>query len=160
MQDDFPTGRRWHDLGGEAWGAIDRASHDFALWEKRVDALVILCGNKGLFTVDGLRRALEDMGPQAFEELGYYDRWVQACAQNLIECGVFSVDELNAKMAEVAGRGGGSTGGSANGAASAPWEATGASSPETSVGESLELERITSVKSGAFITTSTWLAAI
>ena len=36
--------------------------HDFALWEKRVDALMVLCSSKGHFTVDGLRRALEDMG--------------------------------------------------------------------------------------------------
>jgi hypothetical protein len=105
MQDDFQTGRRWHDMGGTAGGQIDPAGHDFALWEKRVDALVILCGTKGLFTVDGLRRALEDMGPQAFEELGYYDRWVQACAENLIGCGTITVEELRAKMEEVAARG-------------------------------------------------------
>ncbi|MBK0399090.1 nitrile hydratase subunit beta [Limibaculum sp. M0105] len=92
-------------MGGLPGGSIDRAQHDFALWEKRVDALVILCGNKGLFSVDGLRRALEDMGPQAFEELTYYERWVSACAQNLVECGVITLDELNARMNEVAARG-------------------------------------------------------
>lgn len=105
MHDDHDTGRRWHDMGGLPGPVIDPAEHDFALWEKRVDALVILCGNKGLFTVDGLRRALEDMGPDAFEKLGYYDRWVQACAQNLIECGAITVEELRARMEAVAARG-------------------------------------------------------
>ncbi|MCL5776473.1 nitrile hydratase subunit beta [Limibaculum sp. FT325] len=105
MQDDFDTGRRWHDMGGLPAGGIDRAGHDFALWEKRVDALVILCGVKGLFSVDGLRRALEDMGPQAFEERTYYERWVQACAQNLVECGAITLEELNARMAEIVARG-------------------------------------------------------
>lgn len=105
MQDDFDTGRRWHDMGGLAAGGIDRAGHDFALWEKRVDALVILCGQKGLFSVDGLRRALEDMGPQAFEDLTYYERWVQACAQNLVECGTITLADLNARMTAIAARG-------------------------------------------------------
>ena len=46
-----------------------REEHDYALWEKRVDALMVLCGRKGHFTVHGLRRALEDMGEDAFETM-------------------------------------------------------------------------------------------
>ncbi len=79
--------------------------HDFALWEKRVDALMVLCGQKGLFTVDGLRRALEDMGEEAFEKYSYYERWIAAVNQNLIEAGVYSIEELAARMDEVAARG-------------------------------------------------------
>ena len=59
-------------------GAIDRDEHDYALWEKRVDALMVLASSKGYFTVDGLRRVLEDMGPNAFETQTYYERWVQS----------------------------------------------------------------------------------
>lgn len=99
------TGRRWHDMGGTGGGAIDASAHDHALWEKRVDALMVIASQKGHFTVDGLRRALEDMGPQAFETMTYYERWIAAVAQNLIEAGVFSVEELNARMEEVAARG-------------------------------------------------------
>ncbi|MEM1346396.1 MAG: ScnB-like protein [Pseudomonadota bacterium] len=98
-------GKRWHDMGGEAAGPAPGPEHDFALWEKRVDALVILAQARGVFTVDGLRRALEDMGPDAFERMSYYERWVAALAQNLIERNVFSVAELNARMAEIAARG-------------------------------------------------------
>ena len=105
MSDDFESGRRWHDMGGQPAGPIERGEHDFALWEKRVDALVILCGNKGLFSVDGLRRALEDLGADAFEKLGYYDRWMAACVENLVERDVFTLAELNARMEEVASRG-------------------------------------------------------
>ena len=86
-------------------GAIDWAQHDFALWEKRVDALMVLASARGHFTVDGLRRALEDMGPEAFERFSYYERWVQAVAQNLVEAGVVTVEELRAKTEEVAARG-------------------------------------------------------
>ena len=92
-------------MGGRDAGPVSRGEHDFQLWEKRVDALMVLASGKGLFTVDGLRRALEEMGPEAFETMTYYERWVAAVARNLIDAGVFTVDELNARMAEVAARG-------------------------------------------------------
>jgi len=113
--DDPETGRRWHDMGGDAAGPAPGPDHDFALWEKRVDALVQIAQAKGVFTVDGLRRALEDMGPDAFETMTYYERWVAALAQNLIEHGVVTVAELDARMAQVAARG--ETYGDAQGAA-------------------------------------------
>ncbi len=91
--------------GREALGPAPGPEHDYALWEKRVDALVVLSSAKGLFTVDGLRRALEDMGPDAFETMSYYERWIAATAQNLIEAGAFTVAELDARMAEIARRG-------------------------------------------------------
>lgn len=92
-------------MGGTAGGPAPGPEHDYALWEKRVDALLVLCTKKGLFTVDGLRRALEDMGPRAFEDRTYYERWVEAVARNLVEAGVLTIAELNARMAEVAARG-------------------------------------------------------
>ncbi len=100
------TGRRWHDMGGDLAGPVPGDEHDFALWEKRVDALVILAGLKGIFTVDGLRRVLEDMGEEAFETMGYYERWVAALNQNMLEAGVYSVAELGARMECVKARGG------------------------------------------------------
>ena len=80
--------------------------HDFALWEKRIDALMVLCGQKGLFTVDGLRRALEDMGEDAFEKHSYYERWIAAVNQNLVEAGAYTLEELGERMQEIAARGG------------------------------------------------------
>lgn len=98
-------GRRWHDMGGDAAGPIPDAQHDFALWEKRVDALMVLCSGKGLFTVDGLRRVLEDMSPDSFETMTYYERWIASVNQNLIEAGAYSTAELAAKMLDVQQRG-------------------------------------------------------
>ena len=98
-------GRRWHDMGGQDAGVIDRDQHDFALWEKRVDALMILGQGRGHFTVDGLRRALEDMGEDAFETMTYYERWIAAINQNLIEAGVYSLEELGTKMQQIQARG-------------------------------------------------------
>ena len=98
-------GRRWHDMGGDPAGSIDREGHDYALWERRVDALMCLCSDKGLMNVDSLRRALEDLGPDAFETMTYYERWVAAVAQNMVEAGVVSQSELAARMEVVAARG-------------------------------------------------------
>ncbi len=98
-------GRRWHDMGGDDAGAIVPQDHDFALWEKRVDALQVIASTRGLFTVDGLRRALEDMGPDAFEKMSYYERWVAAVNQNLIEAGTYTLEELGTKMSEIRERG-------------------------------------------------------
>ena len=92
-------------MGGAPAGPVPNDEHDFAIWEKRVDALMILASARGHFTVDGLRRALEDMGEDAFETMTYYERWIASVNQNLIEAGVYSIDELGAKMEEVKGRG-------------------------------------------------------
>ncbi|WP_090207545.1 SH3-like domain-containing protein [Yoonia litorea] len=92
-------------MGGTAAGPVPDASHDFALWEKRVDALLVIASSEGHFTVDGLRRVLEDMGEEAFETMSYYERWISSVNQNLIEAGVYTTAELATKMTEVAARG-------------------------------------------------------
>lgn len=98
-------GKRWHDMGGTAAGPVPDDQHDFAIWEKRIDALMVIASSKGHFTVDGLRRVLEDMGEEAFETMTYYERWIASVNQNLIEAGVYSTAELAQRMTEVAGRG-------------------------------------------------------
>ena len=107
MTDNTTTfdGRRWHDMGGQAAGPVPADQHDFSLWEKRVDALMVIASSKGHFTVDGLRRVLEDMGPEAFETMTYYERWIASVNQNLLEAGVYTTAELAQRMSEVAARG-------------------------------------------------------
>lgn len=109
MNETRTAGRRWHDMGGSTpegpAGEIDRESHDYALWEKRVDALMVLATGKGIFTVDGLRRVLEDMPEEAFETQSYYERWIQSLTQNFMEAGVFTPGELGAKMKEIDAQG-------------------------------------------------------
>ena len=97
--------RRWHDMGGDLAGPVPDEEHDFALWEKRVDALVMLAQAAGLMNVDGLRRVLEDMGEEAFETMSYYERWVASLNQNLLEAGLYSVAELGERMDAVRARG-------------------------------------------------------
>ncbi len=98
--------RRHHDMGGLDAGPVARTEHDYAPWEKRVDAILRLLSSpkRGILQVDELRRAIEDLGPGAYDELSYYERWIAAIANLLIEKGVLTVDELGRRMAEVESR--------------------------------------------------------
>jgi hypothetical protein len=98
--------RRHHDMGGEPGGPVDRSDHDHAPWEKRVDALLRLLADRKrrIMTVDELRRGIEELGPGAYDQMSYYQRWMASIGENLLEKGVISVDELGRKMAEVEAR--------------------------------------------------------
>ena len=95
---DPPRGH--HDMGGLPAGAVDPAEHDYALWEKRVDALMVLLSHKDrrLITVDELRRNIESLGPEAYDKMSYYERWIYAITQTLLQRGVITVDELGRKI--------------------------------------------------------------
>ncbi len=98
--------RRPHDLGGLDLGPITKSEGDPAPWERRTDAIVRLLGDpdRQLLTVDQLRRGIEDLGPGAYEDYGYFERWVSSLTNILLEKGIFTVDELGRKMAEVEAR--------------------------------------------------------
>ena len=98
-------GKRWHDMGGDPAGKIDYEQHDFALWEKRVDALLVISSSAGLMNTDSLRRVLEDMGEETYENMSYYERWISSICQNMIEVGAFSTLELATKMEIIKSRG-------------------------------------------------------
>ncbi len=91
-------------MGGLPAGPVEAAEHDYALWEKRVDAMMILLSTRGLMTVDELRRNTESLGPDAYDRMTYYERWMHAVAQTMIQRGVVSIDELGRKIAAVEGR--------------------------------------------------------
>ena len=97
--------RSHHDMGGLPAGKVDRTEHDYADWERRVDAMAVLLGQKRRLTVDERRRAIETLTPQAYDQLGYYERWVLALGQTLIQRGVITSAELAKKMLEVEKRG-------------------------------------------------------
>jgi hypothetical protein len=98
--------RAHHDMGGLPAGRVEPIEHDYALWEKRVDALMMLLSHpsRQLLKVDELRRNIESLGAQAYDAMTYYERWMHAIGQTLIQRGVLSIDELGRKMAEVQAR--------------------------------------------------------
>ena len=102
-------GRGCHDIGGLPAGRVERAEHAHALWEKRVDALMVLLSNRErrVITVDELRRGIEQLGAEAYDAMSYYERWVAAITSTLLGKGVITADELGRRMAEVEARGDG-----------------------------------------------------
>jgi hypothetical protein len=96
--------RSHHDMGGLPAGRVEAVEHDYALWEKRVDAMVTLLSTRRLMTVDELRRNIEALGPEAYDRMTYYERWMHSVAQTMIQRSVVSLDELGRKIAEVEGR--------------------------------------------------------
>ena len=105
--------RSHHDMGGLPAGKVERKgideTHDYSLWERRVDAMAVLLqgikpGTRRLVTVDERRRAIEMLPPQAYDAMSYYERWVISLAETLIQRGILTSEELARKMVEVEGR--------------------------------------------------------
>lgn len=92
-----------HDVGGEPAGTIERTEHQNDFWEQRVDALMRALGalDPPLVRTDELRRAIEGIGAQAYDSMSYYERWIAAVTEVLLEKSVISVNELSAKIAEI-----------------------------------------------------------
>jgi len=98
-------GHGHHDMGGEPAGKVEPVEHDYADWERRVDALMVLCsgikGKRRLLTVDELRKNIEALPPADYDRLAYYEKWIASLTQTLIQRGVVTTAELARKMVEV-----------------------------------------------------------
>lgn len=99
-------GRASHDVGGLDFGPIDREEHDLALWEKRTDAMLRLMVGPGkrAFTVDGMRRVIEDYGQQEYDRTTYYEKWIRAVRNLVVEQDIVTREEIEARMAEIRAR--------------------------------------------------------
>jgi hypothetical protein len=90
-----------HDLGGQPAGPVDLAEHERTFFDQRVDAMMRLLAHPqhGHYTVDAMRRAIESLPRDDYSGLGYYERWLRAMRQLVVEKGLLSEDELNCKLA-------------------------------------------------------------
>ena len=94
-----------HDLGGLPAGPIDRDEHSLSNFELRVDALMMLMiGPFGAFRADALRRAIEEYNNDDYTHLAYYERWVRALRILLVEQGVLTAEQIDARMAAIRAR--------------------------------------------------------
>ena len=98
-----------HDLGGlllsEGEKTIDRQEHDFAYWERLVDGLIYVLGERGCpADTAALRRGIESLGPEDYVRLSYYERWAHSAATWCKELGLVTQEELDSKMEEIRAR--------------------------------------------------------
>jgi hypothetical protein len=96
-------GRAAHDVGGLEFGPIDRSEHDLALWEKRTDAMLVLLrgAQNAAFTVDAHRRMIESYGEQEYDRTTYYEKWMRAIRNLLVEQEILSREEIDARVEAV-----------------------------------------------------------
>lgn len=96
-------GRAVHDIGGLTLGPIDRSEHDLALWEKRTDAMLALLrdNKRRVLSVDAHRRMIESYGELEYDRITYYEKWIRAIRNLLVEQNVLTRDEIEARLAEV-----------------------------------------------------------
>lgn len=90
-----------HDLGGmHGFGPIEREVNEptfHAAWEARVLALQRLTVGQGYFNLDAFRYGIERMDPAHYLRSTYYERWLTTIEHNLIENGVLTPDEIDAR---------------------------------------------------------------
>src|SRR5436305_12569857 len=90
-----------HDLGGrQGFGSIRytlnaRAFHE--PWEVRVNSLYALAVRRGIFNMDEYRHAIERMEPRHYLTASYYERSLTSLATLLVEKGVVTREELEAR---------------------------------------------------------------
>ena len=88
-----------HDMGGSPGGPIDRSQHETEDWERLADAVTVALDRKGIKTTDEHRRAIESL--ENYRELGYYERWVAATEILLVEKGILTREEIDAREEEL-----------------------------------------------------------
>jgi hypothetical protein len=90
-----------HDVGGLEDGPIDKSTHELAFWEKQIDGLRGVIGAKGIVSSHENRRTVEQLGHDAYETLTYYERWTASLQRQMIDKGILTQDEIDAKVAQV-----------------------------------------------------------
>ncbi len=93
-----------HDIGGLEAGPVDTEAHATTFWEKQIDALNALMGQKGYRRTDENRRYIESLGEDVYNTLSYYERWTAGLSRVLVDKGIATQDEIDAKVAEVRAR--------------------------------------------------------
>jgi nitrile hydratase beta subunit len=94
-----------HDLGGmHGFGPVVPEPDEpvfHAAWEGTLLAIQQVTRALGCFNVDEFRYGIERMPPQEYLAASYYERWLASIETNLREKGIVSLEELDARMAQV-----------------------------------------------------------
>jgi nitrile hydratase len=97
-----------HDMGGmDGFGKVEVEQDEpvfHAPWEGRVLAMQRAMGYAGAWHIDHSRFAQERLPPATYLTASYYQRWMLAMEQNLIERGYATPEELQAGHAQSPGK--------------------------------------------------------
>ena len=98
-----PLNRGPQDIGGDAAGPVDTVDHGMKFWERQANGLRSVLQRKKVTRTDELRRAAEDLG-ERYSQLEYFEITTSALRTVLIEKGLITEAELQAKMKEIRAR--------------------------------------------------------
>lgn len=95
--------KRPNDVGGQRAGPVDTDAREPRPWQKRLTAVVSSLGpaRRNLFRIDEFRRAREDLPEDFYNSLSYFELWTQGLSDLLIEKGVLTREEIDARMDEI-----------------------------------------------------------
>jgi nitrile hydratase len=97
---------RPQDLGGrKGFGAVPIEDDEpvyHERWEGSVIAGILATIMAGLYNTDQFRAGIDDLEPLSYISIGYYRRWLHTLEVNCTNAGVFSPEELEARIAEIA----------------------------------------------------------
>jgi len=90
-----------HDLGGmDGFGPVEVEANEpvfHAAWERVVFAIAAAVSVRRVSNIDAFRHAIERMDPAHYLGSSYYEHWLTGAATLLVEHGVVTRDELEAK---------------------------------------------------------------
>jgi nitrile hydratase beta subunit len=89
-----------HDMGGmHGFGPVERDEAIFhEEWEKRVSAMHHVMAVHGRWNIDEFRHGIERMEPAHYLRAGYYERWLATLETNLIDKGILTAEEIEARV--------------------------------------------------------------
>lgn len=101
--------RRHHDVGGAALPdpRIIRSGKADAPWQVEFTATLwalIGGGDDRVMALDEMRRGVEDMTPEAYDAMPYYDRQTRSVTSALVERGHLTWDEVDARIKKLRDR--------------------------------------------------------
>lgn len=98
--------RRPNDVGGLPAAPIGPRGHEPEPWEILLTAIVATVGpaKARVHRLDEFRRAREDLGPDFYNSLTYFELWTQGFINLMEEKGVLTRAEVERRAAEIKSR--------------------------------------------------------
>ena len=89
---------RIHDMGGRYGDKTIPDKDDHIVfhseWEARALATTLAIGGLGLWNIDASRHSRERLMPRDYASFSYYEKWISAAANMLVEHGALTRDDL------------------------------------------------------------------
>ena len=98
--------RRPNDVGGLPAGPIGPRGHEPEPWELLITALVSTVGpsKAKINTIDEFRRAREDLDPEFYNSLTYFEMWTHGFIKLMEGKGVLTRAEVEKRASEIKDR--------------------------------------------------------